>query len=166
MRSRRPKPVRWLLVVLPLFLAVPLNGAHAQFGSAADTAQVGSSPQAPSRSFSPAPPIEEERPSHTGSSLNPYRSLEKYVEPSPAPSLSRSAPVGPSLRGTDLNRREKLLWGSVGLVVSSFCDTDSDTYTARPYPLLNAYERSCYECERMTRRAVDAVATGLFSPTP
>lgn len=164
MRPPRPKPVHWLVVALLLLLVVPPNSAHAQFASATDTARAGSSPQAPVRSLSPTPPTETS--SRTGSPLNPYRSLEKYVEPTTASPLSQSAPVGPSLQGTDLNRREELLWGSVGLVVSSFCDTDPNTHITRPSPLLNSSERTCVECDRMTRRAIDAVAAGLFSPNP
>lgn len=63
-----------------------------------------------------------------------------------------------------LNREQKLLWGTVGLVVHSICDSDgNDTDLTQPDPLLDSRERTCVECNQVGGRAVDAIFEGLFS---
>ena len=125
------------------------TGAHAQFRS----------PDRPSRpdtlpSLAPAP-------------LEEHRSLDRYVRDADGVQPIRPRPVRPNHYDPTLSRGQKLLWGTVGLVVQSFCDTDeTNPLTARPASVLGPRERTCVYCDRLGDRAGDAVWEGLFSSRP
>lgn len=151
--------IRQLLVasILGLGLFGAANGTQAQDASS------GTSPlESTSR---PALDVQSSSPSASQSapSLNPYRSLEKYVQEGETRPLSPSRLQGPTRRGAFLNRGGKVFWGMVGLATSILCNPDSDPYTDRPGPLLESYGRTCVECERIGERAADAMVDGLFS---
>lgn len=100
----------------------------------------------------------------TPTPLSEARSLDTYVQD--ANVLRPTAPRSDDPRRYDpaLNRGQKLLWGTIGLVVHSVCDSGwEDEPPAKPYPLLDAGERRCVECNRMGERAFDAVLKGAFS---
>jgi len=122
--------------------------AHAQFRSKAPSAR-------PDTLHSLAPPPLDER-----------QSLKSYVR-DPDDSASRLRSGAPSRYDPVLSRGQKLLWGSVGLLVQSLCDTDgAEPVTAHPDFALEPQERACIHCDRMEARSWDAVLEGVFSSSP
>jgi hypothetical protein len=66
-----------------------------------------------------------------------------------------------------LTRGQKLLWGTVGVVVQSFCNVDGEKpLTARPDFTIEPERRTCLHCDRLEDRVWDAVWGRLPSPTP
>lgn len=138
-----------------LVLALVLNGwilgteAHAQF-----------------RSGEPSPRPDSVQ-SLAPSSLGETRSLDAYVRDPDGPNpierhTDRSRGYDPTL-----TRGQKLLWGTVGVVVQSFCNVDGEKpLTARPDFTIEPERRTCLHCERLEDRAWKAVGEGLFLSTP
>ncbi len=157
----RVKSIRPLLVVFVLGLLGTAGDAQAQGGTSIAVSTDASSQSAPVLPLSSASSSTQ-----SASSLNPYRSLEKYVQQREARLLARPPLDNPTRRGVSLDRGGKLLWGTVGLVMSSFCDSDSDTYTDHPSPLRSSYEQTCVECDRMGKRSLEAITEGLLSSDP
>ena len=118
------------------------------------------------------------RSAETASRLDPLRSLA----PAPldeSPSLDgyvRDANPLRSVRGRlddadrydpTLGGGQKLLLGTIGLVVQSFCDTDElKPMTVRPDFGLEPGERTCVHCDRLEDRSWDAVGGRSPSSTP
>jgi hypothetical protein len=64
-----------------------------------------------------------------------------------------------------MNRRQKLLWGTIGMTVHAICDSEGTGWAfPKPDPLLRTRERICVECNRVGDRAFDAVVDGIFAP--
>lgn len=99
-------------------------------------------------------------------SLDERRSLKRYVRAPDAPTMGARLDV-PARQSPTLSRGQKMLWGSVGLVVQSLCNTDGEKpLTARPDFVFDQRERTCIHCDRMEDRAWNAVLEGVFSSSP
>lgn len=62
-----------------------------------------------------------------------------------------------------LSRGQKLFWGTMGMVLHSFCDSGWENENpTKPHRFLTSGERACVECERVEERATDALSEGLF----
>lgn len=110
-------------------------------------------------SSSPADSVQSLAPS-----LDETHSLDGYVHQAQPGQTAGFQPNMPVRYEPSLNRDQKLLWGTVGLVVHSICDSDwKDTDLTQPDPVLNSRERTCVECNQVGGRAVDALFEGLFS---
>jgi hypothetical protein len=124
-----------LLAVVFLSLGIGGPEARAQLRASARSPQI-DAPQSPSR-------------------LNPYRPLKNYVRQSDAPAVR--PPLRPSVSPNSprLSRGQKLLWGSVGLLVNVLCESRRDPYDTR-----------CEDCDRVGNRAVRGLLKGMFSGEP
>lgn len=120
-----------------VFLSLGIGGteARAQVRASARSPQI-DAPQSPSR-------------------LDPYRPLEDYVRQSDtlAARPSLRPPVSPN--SPRLSRGQKLLWGSVGLLVNVLCESRRDPYDTR-----------CEDCDRVGDRAVRDLLEGMFGGEP
>ena len=102
-------------------------------------------------------------------SLNPYRSLERFVAPGDwRTSIGVTVQARPSPH-VQLSRGGSLFWGTVGLFVHSYCDsrTDASSPVMDPpagYPTVDAAR--CDQCDRIGSRALGAVLGGLFASGP
>jgi hypothetical protein len=94
--------------------------------------------------------------------LSGAKSLDAYV--AEAPVTSTVDAEAQSNDDLSLNRRQKLFWGALGMVVHSFCPSDGKSgFTAVPLSVLEPGERTCYECKRVGERSINTFAEGLFS---
>lgn len=139
----------WIALLLLLTGWAVAPNARAQFRS-----DESSSVPDTIRSLAPAPPTD-------------VRSLDRYVRdaddlrPAGLP-REASARYDPTL-----SPGQKLLWGTVGVIVHAVCDDNELTpVTSVPPSVLDVRERTCIHCERMGDRATDAVWEGLFSRDP
>lgn len=99
------------------------------------------------------------------STLAPYQSLETYVHEKSR--LGAVSPPSPSPTPIHLNRGEKMFWGSVGLVLHTICDPRTQEFSpvVDDSPRYQTYDDArCDECDRIGRRAVNALGDGLFAP--
>jgi len=94
-------------------------------------------------------------PSSTPSRLNPYRPLKNYVQETDT--LTARSSLHPSLAPDSprLSRGQKLLWGSVGLVVNAVCESRRDPYETR-----------CERCDRIGDRAARSLLEGMIGSDP
>lgn len=138
----------WTCLLLVLSAWGLGTDAHAQFRSG----ETSSRPDT-LRSVAPSP-------------LDEHRSLDGYVRDLNGRPMD--VRFGDSGRyNPALSRGQKLLWGSVGLLVQSLCDTDEmKPLTAQPDFVLEPQERACIHCDRMEDRAWEAVLEGTFSSSP
>ena len=124
-------------VLVGLFLLLGGGGptAQAQLRDSARPPQVSDS-QAPSR-------------------LDPYRPLREHVRLTDT--LSLRSPPRPPLSGDSpqLSQGQKLLWGSVGLVVNAVCESRRDPYETR-----------CERCDRIGDRAARSLLEGMIGSDP
>jgi hypothetical protein len=148
MRRQSLRHGLWIVLLLLAGGSGALD-ARAQFRSAESS----SAPDT-MRSLAPAP-------------LTDDRSLDRYVR-----DADDLRPAGLRREGSvrydpTLSPGQKLLWGTVGVIVHAVCDDNELTpVTSVPPSVLDVRERTCIHCERMGDRATDAVVEGLFSRNP
>ena len=105
------------------------------------------------------------------SPLNPYGELGQYAQRhTQGGSMPALESGGPPLQ---LNRSERLLWGTAGLLMSALCRRPGVDQIGTPDPMTDPAPLpsalpvgGCSYCDRLERRAVDAVVGGLFSSSP
>ncbi len=156
--------VRWISV-LSFLLFGGGRAAVAQIdllgASIAPTPQI---EDAPSRFASPIPSGSEVE--GFGQSLDPYRSLERFVAPADR-GVSLGVPVQTRPKPhVTLSRSGSLFWGAVGLFVHSYCDTRTDEFspmTDRLHEYRTFDDARCDQCDRIGKRALGAVIGGLLS---
>jgi len=162
-----PKSVLWSAVVSIMLFGVG-PAAVAQVDSSSTSPRLGLREETESsRSMSSI--LSEPNGTRSGPSLNPYGSLERFVA-----SGDWRTSIGVPLHAlpkshVELSRGGHLFWGTVGLVVHSYCDARTDTsspVTDPPpgYPILE--DDRCDQCDRIGSRALGAVLGGLFAGGP
>ena len=93
--------------------------------------------------------------SQAPSRLDPYRPLREHVRLTDTLTL-RSRPRPPlSGDSPQLSQGQKLLWGSVGLVVNAVCESRRDPYETR-----------CERCDRIGDRAARSLLEGMIGSDP
>ena len=151
-----------IVLILGSFLAASAavaQGSPAGLPAKSDTATPGDS--------SPLPRSSDIEDVTSSESLSPYGPLDAHVYREEGRGLRTPlvgrAQVDPSM---DLNRRQKLFWGAVGLVVNHFCEPRTDAFspvTDRHHEHRTYDEARCTNCDRIERRALGALFDGLLS---
>lgn len=100
-------------------------------------------------------------------SLDPYHSLEKHVERVERVPIRLLSPPGarPAKSGVRLSRGQKVLLGTLGLIVHRLCHPRTNGALGRTGQTIEP-NRQCHACERVGDRAATAIIEGLFFSTP
>lgn len=162
MIQRRAKALWPLLVALTLGLLGTAGNVQAQGASSAVVSTDSSSQSVSALRSSPASSSTQ-----SASSLNPYRSLENYVHRRDTRLPAGSQLDGPTRRGVSLDRGGKLLWGTVGLVMSDLCESRTKRTGFIESPSAWALDHSgCENCERIGERSFENILEGVFGSRP